>query len=295
MQILTLTNYIKADLISRLSRDELPSESLTLAALSDHYQVSVTPIYNAINELINEGFLYRAKNRRLCVNQKKMGEAVSVSEATQPAPPVDHYKLITDDLMAMSLEGESVYLREMASAKKYGISRTNLRNIFNRLTGDGVLEHVPRRGWKLRTFNQHDLDAFIEVRVVLELKALELAKGRLDKQVLQKILAGNCVPQTEEEPLQIDNSLHETLIKQSDNYYIISFFDRHGRYFDLLFLWESNDREAAIQEIEQHQRILNALLKEDWKTARKELEFHLRSNHPVLSQLKQGESITGGG
>jgi len=286
MQILTLTNYIKADLISRLARDELPSESLTLAALSDHYRVSVTPIYNAINELINEGYLSREKNRRLYVNKDKMGEALTAAQAPQPAPPEDHTKLITDDLLAMSLEGESVYLREMASAKKYGISRTSLRNIFNRLTGDGVLEHVPRRGWKLRTFNQHDLDAFIEVRVVLELKALELAKGSLDKRVLQKILAGNCVPQTDEEPLQIDNSLHEYLIKQSDNYYIISFFDRHGRYFDLLFLWESNDRDAAIQEIQQHQRILNALLNEDWNTAREELEFHLRSNHPVLSQLK---------
>lgn len=290
MQILTLTNYIKADLISRLSRDELSPESLTLAALSDHYQVSVTPIYNAINELINEGYLYREKNRRLYVNKEKIGEAISAGQTPQPAPPEDHYKLITDDLLAMSLKGDSLFLRETASAQKYGISRTNLRNIFNRLAGDGVLEHVPRRGWKLRTFNQHDLDAFIEVRVVLELKALDLAKDRLDKQILENILIGNCVPKTETEPLQIDNSLHEYLIKQSDNYYIISFFDRHGRYFDLLFLWESNDRGAAIQEIEQHQRILKALLTEDWNSARDELEFHLRSNHPVLSQLKRGES-----
>lgn len=290
MQILTLTNYIKADLISRLSRDELSPESLTLAALSDHYQVSVTPIYNAINELINEGYLYREKNRRLYVNQEKIGEAISAGQTPQPAPPEDHYKLITDDLLAMSLKGDSLFLRETASAQKYGISRTNLRNIFNRLAGDGVLEHVPRRGWKLRTFNQHDLDAFIEVRVVLELKALDLAKDRLDKPILENILSGNCVPKTETEPLQIDNSLHEYLIKQSDNYYIISFFDRHGRYFDLLFLWESNDRGAAIQEIEQHQRILNALLTEDWNRARDELEFHLRSNHPVLSQLKRGEN-----
>ncbi len=287
MQILTLTSYIKADLIARLSRDELPSESLTLAALSDHYKVSVTPIYHAINELIEEGYLYREKNRRLCVNSDRIGDARTAALSPQPAPPEDHFKRITDDLLTMSLKGESLFLREMASAKKYGISRTSLRNIFNRLAGDGMLEHVPRRGWKLRSFNQHDLDAFIEVRVVLELKALDLAKGRLDRQVLQKILAGNQVPATDDEPLQIDNSLHEYLIKQSDNYYIISFFDRHGRYFDLLFLWESNDRAAAIQEIQQHQRILTALLEEDWPTARKELEFHLRSNHPVLSQLKR--------
>ncbi|MEQ8854117.1 GntR family transcriptional regulator [Gimesia sp.] len=287
MQILTLTKYIKADLIARLSRDELSPDALKLAALSDHYQVSVTPIYHAINELIEEGYLYREKNRRLCVNQEKMSDAQTAAKSHQPAPPEDHFKRITDDLLTMSLNGESVFLREMASAKKYDISRTSLRNIFNRLAGDGMLEHVPRRGWKLRSFNQHDLDAFIEVRVVLELKALDLAKENLDKRVLQKILDGNQVPETDEEPLQIDNSLHEYLIKQSDNYYIISFFDRHGRYFDLLFLWESNDRDAAIQEIQQHQRILTALINEDWTTAREELEFHLRSNHPVLSQLKR--------
>lgn len=287
MQILTLTKYIKADLIARLSRDELSPDALTLAALSDHYQVSVTPIYHAINELIEEGYLYREKNRRLCVNQEKMSDAQTAAKSPQPAPPEDHFKRITDDLLTLSLNGESVFLREMASAKKYDISRTSLRNIFNRLAGDGMLEHVPRRGWKLRSFNQHDLDAFIEVRVVLELKALDLAKESLDKRVLQKILDGNQVPETDEEPLQIDNSLHEYLIKQSDNYYIISFFDRHGRYFDLLFLWESNDRDAAIQETQQHQRILTALINEDWTTARKELEFHLRSNHPVLSQLKR--------
>lgn len=287
MQILTLTKYIKADLIARLSRDELSPDALTLAALSDHYQVSVTPIYHAINELIEEGYLYREKNRRLCVNQEKMSDAQTAAKSPQPAPPEDHFKRITDDLLTMSLNGESVFLREMASAKKYDISRTSLRNIFNRLAGDGMLEHVPRRGWKLRSFNQHDLDAFIEVRVVLELKALDLAKESLDQGVLQKILDGNQVPGTDEEPLQIDNSLHEYLIKQSDNYYIISFFDRHGRYFDLLFLWESNDRDAAIQEIQQHQRILSALINEDWTSARKELELHLRSNHPVLSQLKR--------
>lgn len=287
MQILTLTNYIKADLIARLSRAELTPELLTLAALSDHYQVSVTPIYHAINELIEAGYLYREKNRRLYVNEEKIGDAQHAAQSPHPAPPEDHFKRITEDLLTMSLNGESLFLREAASAKKYGISRTSLRNIFNRLAGDGMLEHVPRRGWKLRSFNQHDLDAFIEVRVVLELKALDLAKGSLDKQVLEKILSGNQVPKTADEPLQIDNSLHEYLIKQSDNYYIISFFDRHGRYFDLLFLWESNDREAAIQEIQQHQRILTALLNEDWKTARNELELHLRSNHPVLSQLKR--------
>lgn len=287
MQILTLTKYIKADLIARLSRDELSPDALTLAALSDHYQVSVTPIYHAINELIEEGYLYREKNRRLCVNQEKMSDAQTAAKSPQPAPPEDHFKRITDDLLTLSLNGESVFLREMASARKYDISRTSLRNIFNRLAGDGMLEHVPRRGWKLRSFNQHDLDAFIEVRVVLELKALDLAKESLDKGVLEKILDGNQVPETDEEPLQIDNSLHEYLIKQSDNYYIISFFDRHGRYFDLLFLWESNDRDAAIQEIQQHQRILSALINEDWTTAREELELHLRSNHPVLSQLKR--------
>ena len=55
-------------------------------------------------------------------------------------------------------------------------------------------EHLPRRGWQLRPFRQADLDAYIDMRVTLELKALDLAWPRLVDEELQAILDGNRLP-----------------------------------------------------------------------------------------------------
>ena len=182
----------------------------------------------------------------------------------------------------MSLEGVPVLLREETTAEKYGISRSSIRQIFHRLAGRGILEHLPRRGWQLRPFRQADLDAYIDMRVTLELMALDLAWPRLVDEDLQAILDGNRLPAKPNDRPICDNSLHAYLIEKSKNPFIADFFDRHGKYYDALFDWESLDREAQIQAVQQHREILEALLRRDRAAAEHALENHIRNNHPVL-------------
>jgi len=176
-------------------------------------------------------------------------------------------------------------LREEATADKYDISRSAIRNIFHRLAGEGMLDHIPRRGWRLRPFRQDDLRAFIEVREVLELKALDLARRKLDDQVLKRMLNANSPPKSPEARPHVDESLHEYLIATAGNPYIRDFFERQGRYHRLLFQWEDHDCAAAIETIRQHREILTALLMKKWSTARKELSHHILNNHPILSRI----------
>jgi DNA-binding GntR family transcriptional regulator len=175
-----------------------------------------------------------------------------------------------------------VLLREETTAEKYGISRSSIRHIFQRLAGRGILEHLPRRGWQLRPFRQEDLDAYIRVRVGLELMALDLAWSRLVDEDLQAILDRNLLPTKPNAGPICDNSLHAYLIEKSRNLFIADFFDRHGKYFDVLFHWESLDREAQIQAVQQHREILEALLRRDRTAAEHALENHIRNNHPIL-------------
>ena len=44
-------------------------------------------------------------------------------------------------------------------------------------------------------------------------------------------------------------------------------------------------KQAGIQAVRQHHAIADALLKEDWKVAAKELSVHLHTNHPVLQEI----------
>lgn len=250
--------------------------------LSKRYEVSVTPVRAAIKELIDEGYLRRGSNRRLAI---QLNRADAIAPPLAPEQPKDYYKIVSEDLVWLSLEGEPVLLREETTAEKYGISRSSIRQIFNRLAGDGVLKHLPRRGWQLRPFRQSDLDAYLEVRVPLELKAMDLAWSFLVDAELQSLLDGNHLPETPDDVPRVDDSLHAYLFEKANNPYITDFFERHGRYYWVVFQWELLDRQMQIQTIRQHREILEALLQRDRPAAEQALVNHIRNNHPVLQKI----------
>ncbi len=277
--------YIRDDIGLRLERgDGLPTE-LTIQALSQHYGVSFSPVRKAIDALIQEGLLRKKSNGRLDVVPVNGGQ--KTLRADRPLVPDDPVPKIAQDLVALSFQGEPVYLREEATASQYGLSRSSLRNVLHRLAGEGLIEHVPRKGWLVRPFDQGNLQAFIEVREVMELKAFDLAVPHLQteeaRQALQTIALGNIVPQSDKEPVAIDNSLHNLWIEKAANPYISDFFRRHGPYFSHLFDWEGEDRASAVEAAGQHRQIIAAILDGDWQTAREALSHHIRTNHPKLN------------
>ena len=274
---MSIATFIKQDLIANIRSGEIGAVRLTLDALCKRYRVSVRPVRAVVQELIEEKYLEKGDNGRLAVRFEALGGAASA-----PQEPTDLGEVIANDLIKMSLDGAPVLLREETTAEKYGISRSSIRQIFQRLSGRGILEHLPRRGWQLRPFRQEDLDAYIRVRVGLELMALDLAWPRLVDEELQAILDRNLLPTKPNGPPICDNSLHAYLVEKSKNPFIADFFDRHGKYFDVLFNWESLDRKAQIQAVEQHREILEALLRRNRAAAERALENHIRNNHPVL-------------
>jgi len=275
---MSIATFIKRDLIAGIRSGEIEPDGLTLNALSKKYRVSATPVRMAVRELIDEKYLKKGDNGRLAIHFDSTGE----STAASPEEPPDWGQVIANDLVQLSLEGKPVLLREETTAEKYGISRSSIRQIFHRLAGRGILEHLPRRGWQLRPFRQSDLDAFIDMRVMLELKAMELAWPRLVDEELQAMLELNRMPANAGDRPESDNSLHAYLIEKSRNSYIADFFDRHGKYYDALFEWENLDRDAQVQEVLHHRKILEALLRRDRSAAEQALADHIRNNHPVL-------------
>ena len=215
---MSIATFIKQDLIANIRSGEIDPDRLTLDALSKRYQVSATPVRAAVRELIEERYLKKGDNGRLAIRFESLAGAASA-----PQEPTDWGKVIANDLVQLGLEGEPVLLREETTAGKYGISRSSIRQIFHRLAGRGILRHLPRRGWQLRPFRQADLDAYIDMRVTLELKALELAWPRLVDEDLQAMLDGNRLPAGPGDRPISDNTLHAYLIEKSQNAYIAEF------------------------------------------------------------------------
>ena len=285
---MSLVARIKNEIGSCLERSEDLQIPLTVQGLSEHYGVSYTPVREAIGELIEVGLIRKKSNGRLeAITPKKRSKKSKFrAEEESQKKPVES---ITKELVEISLGGEECFVREEATAHKHGLTRSTLRQILQRLAGEGLIRHIPRRGWLIKPFRQEDLQAFLQVREVMELKALELARTKLTsleaKKKLRQIKASNKINQNGKVRVSIDNSLHKFIIGLAGNPFIDDFFQRHGKYYSILFEWEGDDKEAGIQAVRQHHRIIEALLKEDWGLAAKELSTHLHTNHPVLQKI----------
>lgn len=272
-----VTDTIKDDLAEQLqTRPDLPF-NLTLGSIAKHYNVSLTPIRQVVEELVEQQLLHRKPNGRL--------ERVNVPTEQADAPPrkkdkplkldSDLDQLLTDYIVELSLKNHEEYLREEATAKKYNTGRTVMRQVLSRLAGVGLIEHVPRCGWKVRTFREKDMLDYLQTRELLELQAMKLARPKFVKSELQRLLDGNVTGDTQQDT-ELDNDLHAYWISRCGNWYIQDFFTRHGTFFTALFDFAALGDEIKAEMAQEHRDILDCLIAENWEGAEKALVKHIR-------------------
>jgi len=279
-----ISQYIENDLTEKIRNGGPLPNSLTLTALATEYEVSLTPIRVALENLIESKFILKGQNGRLTINPKRRAKKNTRKPGSSQGIHLRNWdELITEDVIHLSVQGEPVYLREEPAAKRYGVGRTVIRQVFNRLSGAGLIDRVPRRGWRVHPFREQDMLDYIDVRETLELKALNLARKRMDLVRLKEFLAANS-PDAKGKH-QLDNGLHTYWIELSENRYIQSFFAQFGIYYSYLFSYSTVATSVIEEKAAEHRKILRALLKKDWDAASNALQQHIRSQRPNVTHL----------
>lgn len=290
---MTIKEFIKADLKQRISSGENLDGKLTLTGLSEHYAVSATPVRQAVQDLVKEQYLERRANGRLAHPGKAQhveGQETRLREAhcnasseQNPASTASAEAKITTEIIRRSLLGEAGFLREEAAAEEFAVGRSVLRRVFSTLAGRGLLEHVPRRGWRIRAYREADMLQYLDVRESLELKALSLAWDRLDPEKIAEFLAGN---RTDPQDItQIDNRLHQYWIELSSNRYIVDFFQRHGSYYGALFDQAALSHDVIREAAAEHCDILRAIAAGNQQQAEELLSAHIRGQRPKVGRM----------
>lgn len=280
---MTITEFIKNDVKAALqSHGKLPYK-LTLGAMSEHYEVSLTPVRHAVEELIEEGVIRRKENGRL----ELVPGALKGRKVQAPAPAAQEQnleELIRKDVIARSLQQDTEYLREHATAERYGAGRTVVRQIFSRLAGAGLIEHVPRCGWRVRAFSEQDMHDYLDIREMLELKALDLARPHFKESELRELLGENR-PARGSQKSRLDFDLHDYWIERCGNRYIREFFARYSPFYNALFNYAVIDESVKKEMAHEHCDIIECLLAQDWKGARKALSHHIREQREAVSRM----------
>ncbi len=83
--------------------------------------------------------------------------------------------------------GPGARLGEIEVAAELGLSRTPVREALRRLGSEGLVENLPNRGARVRSWSADDLDESYEVRAVLEGLGARRAAARVTREQLDQL------------------------------------------------------------------------------------------------------------
>lgn len=193
-------------------------------------------------------------------------------------------ELVTEKLMDVIVNGElelGAQVSEARIAKDFNVSRTPVREAFNRLEMEGLLSVEPQRGTFVFALEPHELAQLCDARVCLETTALELAI-KADSKALSARLA-ECVANMTEaletgdvnRYLALDTEFHQHLFDCSENRFLNDAYQAIAKKMAALRNRLGRHAEHMDKSYREHQAIVDAVASEDTPKALEILRNHI--------------------
>jgi DNA-binding GntR family transcriptional regulator len=181
---------------------------------------------------------------------------------------------------------------------RYKVSTSPLREALTRLRQDGLVKVIPRRGYAVTELTLRDFHELIQMRMVIEGAAVELAAPRiteahiLEMQRLSStvLIIGNT--ESYRKFMQSNQSFHELISSIADNSRLLKAtkqtFDEIQR---VLFTGLSEQEDGNLKH--DHDDIIAALARRDGLAARKAAMEHIKQSRDrvVLRMLRRDKPL----
>jgi DNA-binding GntR family transcriptional regulator len=230
-----------------------------------------------------------------------------VSSTLQPTDLVDR---LASTIQARILSGEipsDARLRQASLAAEFGVSRTPVREALRKLQSAGVVVLEPNRGAIVRAPTARDVREAYLVRAELEGLAAELATPLLTDDDLAKLheaqalfrhsieseiesrrMGREAAPWSSESEWERANNLfHQVIQEASGNRVLLGSIAHLHRSFPRHLTWAALSRNSHLlaTNVDEHNRILDALERRDAAAARLEMAAHVHSAGELVAVL----------
>ena len=206
------------------------------------------------------------------------------------------------DTIATELEGmifdgtfaNGERLDEQSLAVRFGVSRTPLREAFQRLAMSGLVEQIPRRGLFVRHPGPVELVEMFEVMAELEAACARLAARRISEVALRDLKAANetcrtAVAQGDTDAYYAENErFHQLIYKQSGNEFLEQETLRLHRRLQPFRRQQLNLRGRMAQSLSEHESVVAALARADDLAAANALRDHVAVQGEKFHHLMAG-------
>lgn len=194
------------------------------------------------------------------------------------------YEDIKRDILSGGISpGSKISLEDTAS--RLDVSLTPVREALTKLQQEGIVQYIPRAGWRASKLSKKTYLKYRELQMVLELTLTELALPHVTDETIDKMDAANqklqyCIdhlPQDElpQALLQINDSIHMMLFSCYDNEIMTKALQNVWNmmgYYRLVLFGTPYFREIGYKD---HAQLIAALREKDAQAVYKAMEQHL--------------------
>lgn len=204
---------------------------------------------------------------------------------------VNAYELLKSEIVSGKRKPGEVF-EEKRFAAQLGVSRTPVREAVLRLAREGLLVVMPRRGTVISNISMEDIRQLYEARVMLEPQILRIAAKRADKNTLadwKAFFEGQADAEVTPLPFphadaaqhshDADAAFHLFLAQSLGNRYILQQMEElMAQSQRIRSLSNARRKSRYLASIQEHIRIVDALLQEDGERAATEVLEHLHNS-----------------
>ncbi|ANO50515.1 GntR family transcriptional regulator [Woeseia oceani] len=210
--------------------------------------------------------------------------AASVRESASLIPRSSLQEEIATRLRNEIVEGfwePGARLQERILCERYGVSRSPLRETFQILVKEGLLELLPGRGAVVTRPTMTDALENIEIIIALEAMSIVLACERAKDEELEEIASlhermRKCSEEHDVESYyQLNNAVHSAIVHASGNAAMIAAHANVQRHITRLQNLSGALEAITAESLAEHDSFVKALLNRNAKKAEKELRAHL--------------------
>lgn len=198
--------------------------------------------------------------------------------------------VITNILRESILSGElggGVQLKQEELATKFGVSLSALREALKSLEAEGLVRFYPNRGAVVSELSAAEAREIFDIRLFLELGALELAIPNLTEAALAE--AGEILREADEETQNsrwsaLNWRFHETLYRSANRPKLLALIQNLHNNVERYMRLYLTTLHYQTKSQEEHRALLNACAQRNIKGAQKVLRKHMADASSNLTE-----------